>query len=46
VFILKTINDNGEARLNDIDRETEELGEKYVPVPLCPLQISHELTRA
>jgi hypothetical protein len=26
--------------------ETEELGEKPVPVPLCPPQIPHGLTRA
>jgi hypothetical protein len=26
--------------------KTEELGEKPVPVPFCPLQIPHELTRA
>jgi hypothetical protein len=26
--------------------KTEELGEKPVPVPLCPPQIPHELTRA
>jgi hypothetical protein len=25
--------------------ETEELGEKPVPAPLCPPQIPHELTR-
>jgi hypothetical protein len=25
--------------------KTEELGEKYVPVPLCPPQIPHGLTQ-
>jgi hypothetical protein len=29
-----------------IDGKTEELGEKSVPVPLCPPQIPHGLTRA
>jgi hypothetical protein len=37
----------GERRWNDIlTGETEELGEKPVPVPLCPPQIPHGLTRA
>jgi hypothetical protein len=35
-----------ELRRNEIDRgKTEELGEKPVPVPLCPPQIPHGLTR-
>jgi hypothetical protein len=34
---------NGEMILTG---ETEELGEKPVPVPLCPLKIQYELTRA
>jgi hypothetical protein len=34
-----------EPRWNDTSRETEELGEKPVPVPLCPPQISYGLTR-
>jgi hypothetical protein len=29
----------------NLQRKTEELGEKPVPVPLCPPQISHGLTR-
>jgi len=28
---------------NDTDKEFEVLGEKPVPVPFCPPQISHEL---
>ena len=32
-----------EHRWNDTDGKTEVLGEKPVPVPLCPPQISHEL---
>jgi hypothetical protein len=35
-----------EHRWNEIDRgKTEVLGEKPVPVPLCPPQIPHGLTR-
>jgi hypothetical protein len=34
---------NGEMILTE---ETEELGENPVPVPLCPLKIQYELTRA
>jgi hypothetical protein len=34
-----------EHRWNEIDRETEVLGKKPVPVPLCPPQIPHEVTR-
>jgi hypothetical protein len=37
----------GERRWNDTDRgKTEKLEEKPVPVPLCPPQIPHGLTRA
>jgi hypothetical protein len=37
----------GERRWNDIlTGETEELGEKPVPVPPCPPQIRHGMTRA
>jgi hypothetical protein len=37
----------GKRWWNDIlTGKTEELGEKPVPVPLCPPQIPHELTRA
>jgi hypothetical protein len=36
----------GERRWNDIDGKTEELGEKPIPVPLCPPQIPHGLTQA
>jgi hypothetical protein len=35
-----------EPRWNYIDRKTEELGQTPVPVPLCPPQIPHGLTRA
>jgi hypothetical protein len=36
----------GERRWSDTDRKNEELGEKPVPVSLCPPQIPHGLTRA
>jgi hypothetical protein len=35
-----------QQRCNDTDRETEVLGEKPVPVPLCPPQIPHGLPLA
>jgi hypothetical protein len=34
-----------EHRWNEIDRETEVLGERPVPVPLCPPKNPHGLTR-
>jgi hypothetical protein len=36
LFILDVIHEYGEPWWNDIDGKTEELGEKPVPVPLCP----------
>jgi hypothetical protein len=37
----------GEPRLNGTEEEKiEELGEKPVPVPLCPPEFPHGLTRA
>jgi hypothetical protein len=36
----------GEPWWNDIDGKTEELGEKPVPVPLCPPQIPNGLIQA
>jgi hypothetical protein len=44
-FISQMVYESGEPWWNDIDRKTEELGEKPVPVPLCPQQIPHGLTR-
>jgi hypothetical protein len=38
--------ENEEPRYNDTDRgKTEELGEKSVPVPLCPPQFPQGLAR-
>jgi hypothetical protein len=46
LFIPQVIYEYGEPPWwNDIDRGTEELGEKPVPVPLCPPQFAHGLTR-
>jgi hypothetical protein len=47
LFILQMIYEYGERRWNDIDRgKPKIIGEKPVPVPLCPPQIPHGLTRA
>jgi hypothetical protein len=47
LFIPQIIYEYGEPWWNDIDSEKpkKKLGEKPVPVPLCPPQISHGLTR-
>jgi hypothetical protein len=46
LFIPQIIYEYGEPWWNDIDSEKpNKFGEKPVPVPLCPPQISHGLTR-
>jgi hypothetical protein len=46
LFIPQMIYEYG-AQWNDMERgKTEEFRQKPVPVPLCPLQIPHWLTRA
>jgi hypothetical protein len=46
LFISQVIFEYGEPRRNDIGRGTEELGERAVPVPLCPPQVPHGRTLA
>jgi hypothetical protein len=43
MFIPQTIYGSGEPMI--LAGKTEELGENLVPVPFCPPQIPHRLTR-
>jgi hypothetical protein len=43
---LQVVYEHDDPRWNYIDRVTEVLGDKPVPVPLCPPQIPHGVTRA
>jgi hypothetical protein len=36
------IYEHGQPRWNDIDRETKEIGEEPVPLPICALKILME----
>jgi hypothetical protein len=44
LFMPQMIHEYGEPWWSDIDGGTEELGEKLVPMPLCPPQIQYGLT--
>jgi hypothetical protein len=44
LFIPQMMYESGEPWWNDIDGKTKELGEKLVPVLLCPPQIPCILT--
>jgi hypothetical protein len=46
IFLAQVMYEYEKHQWNTDRGKTEELGEKSVPVPLCPPQISHKLTGA